>query len=225
MPTKPRSGARAAPPPASHEDADTRARLLEVAAETFGEKGFRRTTIREICHRAKVNVAAIHYHFGSKENLYEEALLAAFAHVKRMQAPRPDPPLDGRGLPRFLRFFVKNAVERILQSRKGWHVNLIRKELVEPTFALDRVVKEYFRPNFSYLRDCLAMVLPGASRREVELHALSIIGQIVYYCCAEPIALRLLGEREFDQALCDQITEHVTSFSARAIRGRREKEA
>src|SRR5271168_3629349 len=53
---------------------ETRRQLLEAAGEVFAEVGFRDATVREICQRAGANVAAINYHFGDKENLYEEVL-------------------------------------------------------------------------------------------------------------------------------------------------------
>jgi len=202
---------------AADDDTGTRERLLEVAGETFGESGFRQTTIREICKRAGMNVASVHYYFGSKEQLYLAALRGALEQAKHGPPPRPDLPLDKADLPRFLRFFVKNAVERILAPRPDWHLKLIQRELVEPSFALETVVKEYMRPNFRYLRDGIAAILPGATARELDLHALSIMGQIVYYRCAGPVALRLLGEKGFEAALCDEIAEHVTRFSARAL--------
>ena len=46
-------------------------KLLEAATEVFAEKGFREATILEISKRAQCNVAAINYHFKSKEALYE----------------------------------------------------------------------------------------------------------------------------------------------------------
>ena len=44
--------------------------ILESAGEIFAQQGFRRTTVREICKRCKVNLAAINYYFGDKEHLY-----------------------------------------------------------------------------------------------------------------------------------------------------------
>ncbi|MGA9754367.1 MAG: TetR family transcriptional regulator, partial [Desulfobaccales bacterium] len=58
--------------PASNE---TRQRLLEAAGEVFAKKGFRNTTIREICRRARANLAAVNYHFGDKERLYLAVLV------------------------------------------------------------------------------------------------------------------------------------------------------
>ena len=47
-------------------------RLLHVAIEVFAERGFRATTVRDICSRANVNVASVNYYFRSKEALYRQ---------------------------------------------------------------------------------------------------------------------------------------------------------
>ena len=71
----------------------TKSRVLDVAEELFGEQGLDRVSIRDITKRAKVNLAAIYYHFGSKEDLIaavferrvvptNEARLAALAAVE-----------------------------------------------------------------------------------------------------------------------------------------------
>ena len=49
----------------------TREKILAAATEIFAAKGFLRATVREICAKAKVNLALVNYHFESKEKLYE----------------------------------------------------------------------------------------------------------------------------------------------------------
>lgn len=46
---------------------DTRAQILDAAQDLFAAKGFDGASVREITRAAGVNVAAIHYHFGTKE--------------------------------------------------------------------------------------------------------------------------------------------------------------
>ena len=53
---------------------DTRERILDVAERLFGERGFPATPLRDITTEAGVNVASVHYHFGSKEALLAEVL-------------------------------------------------------------------------------------------------------------------------------------------------------
>ena len=62
----------------------TRSRLLEAAREIFSQCGFQGATVREICRRADANVAAVNYHFGSKDGLLAEAL--NFSALKTLQS-------------------------------------------------------------------------------------------------------------------------------------------
>lgn len=58
--------------------ADTKEQILDVAEQVVAENGYAGTTLRNIVSKAKVNLAAVHYHFGSKEDLVE-ALIARIA--------------------------------------------------------------------------------------------------------------------------------------------------
>jgi AcrR family transcriptional regulator len=48
---------------------DTKVRILDVAEQLFGSRGFQGTSLRAVTSDADVNLAAVHYHFGSKEAL------------------------------------------------------------------------------------------------------------------------------------------------------------
>ena len=50
---------------------ETHSRLLESAVKLFAENGFNGVSVRELCAAADANVAAIQYHFGGKEGLYQ----------------------------------------------------------------------------------------------------------------------------------------------------------
>lgn len=55
-------------------DQTTKERIMEAASQVFCEKGFKGTTVRDICAEADANVAAINYHFGDKRKLYYQVL-------------------------------------------------------------------------------------------------------------------------------------------------------
>ena len=59
------------------QDLRTRDRLLQVAAEMFADRGFKKVTIREISAAAQANVAAVNYHFGDKDALYRAVVQRA----------------------------------------------------------------------------------------------------------------------------------------------------
>src|SRR5271167_1578293 len=68
----PPTAKKALPAPRTARHQDTRARLLEAAGHVFAEKGFERTTAKEIAERADTNAAAVNYHFGGIDALYTE---------------------------------------------------------------------------------------------------------------------------------------------------------
>lgn len=59
----------------------TRERILKAAQRLFAERGYQDTTVRAVVVRARVNQAAINYHFGGKDGLYREVLRATFERL------------------------------------------------------------------------------------------------------------------------------------------------
>lgn len=53
---------------------DTKQKIITVAIKEFSDFGFDGASVREIARKAKVNLAAINYHFKTKENLYHEVI-------------------------------------------------------------------------------------------------------------------------------------------------------
>lgn len=81
---------------------DTVTRILDTAEQLFAEKGFAETSLRMITTRAKVNLAAVNYHFGSKKDLIQ-AVFARFLtpftqklikELDQMQAQNADPSFE-----------------------------------------------------------------------------------------------------------------------------------
>src|SRR4051794_5761527 len=102
----PRGATRPMSPPAE----ETRERLLDAAGAVFAEKGFKAATVRDICHKVGVNLAAVNYHFRDKENLYVEAV--KLAHCNRAFNPPAWPP--GTPPADKLRHFVKQMLTTLL---------------------------------------------------------------------------------------------------------------
>jgi AcrR family transcriptional regulator len=69
---------------------ETKLRILDAAERLFGEEGFKAVSLRRITAAAGVNLASIHYHFGSKEELLDELIMRKAAPVNeaRMEGLR-----------------------------------------------------------------------------------------------------------------------------------------
>src|SRR5438128_3043834 len=79
---KPNQTGRNAPPnrslrPSRSDGQVTRDQILQTAGMVFAERGHAHATSKEICERAGTNVAAVNYHFGSRDGLYEAVLIEA----------------------------------------------------------------------------------------------------------------------------------------------------
>lgn len=160
----------------------SRDRLLLAALEVFAERGFREATVRDICARADLNPASVNYYFGSKENLYAEALAFAFrqadARYPLGQALNPALPAEER-----LRLFIRNLLLRLLdEGPVGLHGKLFAREIADPTPALDRILDVTIRPRFSLLREIVPRILgAGHEPQEVDRCIQSVIGQCLVY--------------------------------------------
>lgn len=192
---------------------ETRARILSAAGEIFAEEGFQAATVRAICEKAQVNVAAINYHFGDKLALYTEVLRLSL----RRERPLPDTsdPVAA------LRQYIKENVSRLLGSgQDAWRVHLMAKEMAQPTPALRSVVDETIRPKMEWLRNVIATItgLPPESD-SVARAVFSVIAQCVSYRTCSPVLRQLWPWVEYTPDEIDRIANHIAEFSLRGIEG------
>jgi AcrR family transcriptional regulator len=62
---------------------DTKERILDAAERLFAAHGFAGTSLRAVTKEAGVNLAAVHYHFGTKEDLLRAVLSRIVIPVNR----------------------------------------------------------------------------------------------------------------------------------------------
>ncbi len=199
-------------------NSDCRERILEAAGEIFAECGFRGATVRKICERAKVNVAAINYYFGGKEKLYAEVLRYwhdfAIQKYPLLLEVGEDAPAEEQ-----LRAFIRSFLFRLLDKGKpAWFGKLMARETIEPTLAFERLVEEIVRPRDRILASIVQKIIgTPVSEEEIRLCCSSIIGQCLYYYHARSIIERLYKQDASNPDEIEQIAEHITQFSMRGL--------
>jgi AcrR family transcriptional regulator len=202
----------------------TRDRLLEAAGEIFAERGFREATIRDICGRAGANIAAINYHFGGKERLYSE-VLRFVDNVATARNPYMAPEAGSLEVEDRLERFVLQFVKRVLDTgRPSWHERLMAREMVEPTFALDELIDRNIKPRAMALQGIVRDFLgPGATDRQVQRAAASVVGQCLFYWHCRPMIGRLMPQIGFDAQNVESIAAHIAGFSLGGLRAMRDE--
>lgn len=198
-------------------DRETRARLLETAGRLFGERGFKRVTVREICKAAKANVAAVNYHFGDKLGLYREVLQGAIDAMRETsEAARQ----TGAGQPpeEQLRRFIGVFLHRVLSPGSASIHRLITREMNDPTPVLDDLVEQGVRPRIEYLSDVVARIMGCEPKDERVLRCVaSVQAQAVAYF-PNAIATRVGFVLEPTKARIDEAAHHIATFSLAGVR-------
>ena len=191
----------------------TRDKLLEAAGHVFAERGYRATTIREICRRAGANVASVNYTFGDKMGLYTEVLRHS---VRAAKTAAMSAALDESLSPEDT---IRGVIRARLMSlctgeRPDWHIRLVMHEFSQPTPAMGRVVDEGMRPIYNRVRKAVGQVIGLPPDHETtRLSVNSIVGQILFYTFSWPVLSHLQPELKLTPDQLDRIASHIADFS------------
>ena len=201
--------------------AETRARLIEAALDVFGHQGFEGATTRQIAKAAGVNLAAIVYHFGSKEALYG----AVAEHVVGKVAAGIGQPLnevlaevdklDPAGARAALRRMIGQFVEVFIGSGAEparWARFVVREQL-DPTPAFD-VIYAFMGRTHELGTRLVSIALGGdPDSVEMKLKTFTLIGQGMIFRVAQELVLRRLGREALGEeeraAIKRIIIEHI----------------
>ncbi len=136
----------------------TRARILRAALEVFAERGFAAATLREITDVAQVNVAAIHYHFGSRDVLIHEVMHAVSEPLNRLRLEALEHPPGGvpLGLAGIIEALVAPPVLLSFEATGQWRllIRLLIQARALPQQATNQAIFEQY--------DALALRFVGA---------------------------------------------------------------
>jgi AcrR family transcriptional regulator len=208
----------------------TRQRILDAALDLFGERGLTGATVRDIAKRAKVNVAAISYHFGGKHELYR-AVAQAIAEavtlrVRARMAPVIDaPPADPHSALEALEAVIDTIVDVIVGPPEMRRVaRFIIREQMHPTAAFDHLYDA-----LSHLHGAGCRLFATATGRDQEaadtrLLVFMIVGQAIFLRVAEAAVQRRMGIDGYDQEFLDSakalLKQNLRAMVAAARKGK-----
>jgi len=213
------------------EQEDARARLIDAAIKLFAEKGYEGTSVRDLATAAGVNVAAVSYHFGSKDALYTEALrscLAPCGEMRERMQKHLDAALKNRSCKsaeEALRGCIQNFLE-VLVSPAAKHSHLVMREQSEGKQRFEPVIREFFQPVGSILRAVIVMLAPGLPEMRVFMVISGIIGQCLHIYKARVSYRVLAGVDSHSPEYIEMTSKHIAHLTALGLRGlEREKGA
>lgn len=200
-------------------------RLLLAAEKLFAERGAVSVSVRDLAKEAKVNVAAVNYYYGCKENLYLETLRYSYRNSKEA-IPRLESLLKqakeegtaGAAL-RGIHLFIEEFMQIIfISGETSCRAALLGHEMSRPTKALDAIIEEFISPTFKMLTALIEQARPDlAAAKEANLAAMSIIGQCLNYSLALPITLKLLKRSRMTPAFVKKLAKQISDFSLKAL--------
>jgi AcrR family transcriptional regulator len=196
-----------------NEKLDTKSRILDSAEKLFGLNGFEATSLRDITAEAQVNLAAVNYHFQSKESLIDAVIARRIEPVNRrrfemLEAAGPHPSLE-----QILTAFVGPLLDQDLSSV----VPLMGRMMSDPTQFVERVFKKYLTPVSRRFQEALHHELPDLPRAELVWRLFFTGGAMAHTMSWSQVLSEVSG------GLCDvtdrgALIERLVAFAAAGFR-------
>ena len=183
----PRMGSRGQPE-------QSRAAILQAAAQEFAEHGIAGARTDAIAREARVNKALLYYYFKDKETLYGAVLDNAFSGIKTNVFRV----LDSEMAPRekilayvgaYFDFIASNQIYPKLMQREMMRAREGHSE------HIDRLVKTYYQPIYRRVGELLYKGIADGEFRQVDpAHFVpSMVAVIVFYFSSAPVMRRIVG--------------------------------
>jgi AcrR family transcriptional regulator len=161
----------------------TKDRILGAAEELFAQHGFAGTSLRQVTSRADVNIAAVNYHFGSKENLVNEVFRRRMDEMSAQRMARLEAALaDGAcNLEAVLAAFVEPALA-MAQDRHGGgaFIRVIARAYAEKNDSLRKFLSDQYGHVPRAFARAIARCLPDLPKDQLYWRLDFLSGALTY---------------------------------------------
>ncbi|THF62915.1 TetR/AcrR family transcriptional regulator [Pseudothauera nasutitermitis] len=202
---------------------ETRSRILDAAEGLFVEHGFEATSMRMITSQAGVNLAAVNYHFGSKDALIQEVFRRRLtdlnrqrlAMLERLESEAGGAPLKPS---RIVEAFFGTALAMAADTEHGGHtfMRLLGRTYTEPNAFVRQFLAEEYAEVLERFLGALYGALPDVPREEILWRFHFMMGAMSY-AIAGTDALQLFAGK-FDDADPARMLPRLMSFLLGGLR-------
>jgi AcrR family transcriptional regulator len=204
---------------------ETREKIIRAAEALFMEHGYAATSLRAITARAKVNLAAVNYHFGSKEALIREVFerrlgplnSARIAYLDGLEA-------SARGRPLAIEQIIEAIIAPVLHisneplARGAVFLRLLGRAFSEPSETLREILPGQYRQVVIRFKQALMRSLPDMPDQELTWRMHFMFGALSYAMAGND-ALKLIATCSLEGAEdADTIMRRLIPFLAAGLR-------
>jgi AcrR family transcriptional regulator len=205
---------RALKPP--HE---TRTRILDAAEELFMQHGFEATSMRQLTARAGANLAAVNYHFGSKDALIAavfqrrlDAMNAArIAELERLEKEAGGRPLSPRQI---IGAFIGVSLRMIEDAKSGGRnfIRLLGRTYSDPQKEIRALIGQLYAPAMERFKAAFERALPQMPREELIWRMHFMFGTLAYTLAATDTVQLIAGCKPEDRYDARLLEARLTAF-------------
>ena len=180
-------GGKIIPIAASRGATATKDRILDTAEELFMEHGFEATSLRSLTTSAGVNLAAVNYHFGTKEELFQAVLMRRLdpmnqervALLDRLEAEAAPRPLSGDKI--LMALFVP-ALRLARDPERGGKnfLRLLGRAYADPAPFIRQFLSDQYALMIARFKGAFGRALPHLPRKELSWRLHFIMGALSY---------------------------------------------
>lgn len=182
----------------------TKEHLLQIGGELFAAYGFEPVSTRMIAEAADVKLSAIHYHYGSKENLYISALTHAVendacADFSSVIAENPALFETREGRAEIIRTTVyRTFYDHFKEDVFAWETQLVVRELMNPSEVFPLFADTVIKPDIEAAQRIYLASKPDATETEITAWIDILHSQIFLYIMAKDALEIMRGEGAMD---------------------------
>jgi AcrR family transcriptional regulator len=180
--------------------ADTKTRILDAAERLFVEHGFEATSLRQLTSAAGVNLAAVNYHFGSKEELFQAVLTRRLdpmnqERIERLERLEREAAARPLTCERILFAMLIPALRLARDERRGGKnfLRLLGRAYADPAPFIRHFLSQQYAGMIARYKEAFLRALPHLSRHELTWRLHFVMGALSY-TLAGTDALKLFAQ-------------------------------
>ncbi len=198
---------------------ETRTRILDAAEELFMRHGFEGTSMRLLTAKAGVNLAAVNYHFGSKDALIEAVLrrrldpmnMARISELDRLEGAAAGSALSPEAI---IRAFLGPSLAMIEDARGGGRnfSRLLGRAYTEPAKSIRALIGQLYAPAMARYKSAFERALPELPRDELIWRMHFMFGTLAYTLAATDTVQLIAGCKPEDRYDATLLEERLAAF-------------